>query len=250
MPIDLRGPSPDARNMALPGMSLPAALGRAAGQLADPAILRVLVKSVIVTIVVFAALGIGSFALLQAFIEQWTGDMSEEIAALAAVLAIGIGGWLLFRIVALAVIQFYAEDIVRAVEARFYPEAERTARPVPFGESIGESARSAFRALAVNLLALPLALVPLVTGVGTVALFWVINAWLLGRELQDLAWVRHRLDRAEIPPLGGGTRFLLGGAIAALLTVPFANLLAPVIGAAAATHLVQSKVRRNPPPDA
>jgi uncharacterized protein involved in cysteine biosynthesis len=39
------------------------------------------------------------------------------------------------------------------------------------------------------------------------------------------------------------TRFLLGGAIAALLAVPFANLLAPVLGAAAATHLVHLGLR-------
>ena len=240
--------------MALPGTSLPSAFSRAVGQLTDPAIMRVLVKSVVVTILVFAVLGIGGFALLQHVLEQWTGEMSEEIAALAAVLTVGIGGWLLFRIVALAVVQFYAEDIVRAVEARYYPGAHSSARAVPLRESLGDGARSALRALVVNLLVLPVALVLLVTGVGTVALFWIVNAWLLGRELQDLAWARHREPRSagqrESSPVGRGTRFLLGGAIAALLTIPFANLLAPVIGAAAATHLVQSKARRNLPPDA
>jgi uncharacterized protein involved in cysteine biosynthesis len=220
--------------------SLPASLGRAVRQLADPAILRVLAKTVIVTLLVFAALGVGAFSLLDAMLARWAGDLSGELAALVAVLAVGIGGWLLFRIVALAVLQFYAEDIVRAVERRYYPDAAETARSVPLREGLADGMRSAVRALAINLLVLPIALVLLVTGIGTVALFFVVNAWLLGRELRDLAWLRHRHDRSQTAPVGGGTRFLLGGAIAALLAIPFVNLLAPVIGAAAATHLVQS----------
>jgi uncharacterized protein involved in cysteine biosynthesis len=36
----------------------------------------------------------------------------------------------------------------------------------------------------------------------------------------------------------------LGGAVVALLTVPFVNLVAPVLGAAAATHLVHSRKGR------
>ena len=98
--------------------SLPASLGRAVRQLADPSILRVLAKTVIVTLLVFAALGVGAFSLLDALLARWAGDLSGELAALVAVLAVGIGGWLLFRIVALAVLQFFAEDIVRAVERR------------------------------------------------------------------------------------------------------------------------------------
>lgn len=53
-----------------------------------------------------------------------------------------------------------------------------------------------------------------------------------------MVWLRHRADKAELAPVSGLTRFLLGGIVAALLIVPFVNLLAPVLGAAAATHLV------------
>ena len=221
--------------------SLPSALARALGQLADPAILRVLVKSVIVTLVVFALLGAAGFTLLRGVLDGWTGGFGEEAAALAAVLAVVIGGWLLFRIVALAVIQFFAEEVVRAVETRYYPQAASMARSIPLRESLWDGAKSALVALAVNLAVLPLAAVLLVTGVGTVALFGLVNAWLIGRELQALAWARHRRDRREAPPIGGGTRFLLGGAIAGLLAIPFVNLVAPVIGAATATHLVHSR---------
>ena len=69
-------------------------------------------------------------------------------------------------------------------------------------------------------------------------LFWAVNGWLLGRELQDMVWLRHRSDKAEIAPMSAGQRFLLGGTIAGIMLVPFANLLAPVLGAASATHMV------------
>jgi uncharacterized protein involved in cysteine biosynthesis len=95
----------------------------------------------------------------------------------------------------------------------------------------------------VNLVALPFALTLLVTGVGTALLFWAVNAMLIGRELQDMVWLRHRRDAADPAPVTRGERFLLGGAIAALLAVPGANLLAPLLGAAAATHLILRKDR-------
>ena len=94
-----------------------------------------------------------------------------------------------------------------------------------------------------NLIALPFAIALLVTGIGTAILFWAVNGWLLGRELQDMVWLRHAEASQSKPPIGFGTRFALGGFIAILLTVPFVNLLAPVIGAAAATHLVHRRKR-------
>jgi uncharacterized protein involved in cysteine biosynthesis len=83
----------------------------------------------------------------------------------------------------------------------------------------------------------------LFTGIGPALVFWAVNAWLLGRELTEMVWLRHRPSPAARAPVGRMTRFLLGGAIAALLAVPFANLLAPVLGAAAATHLVHLGLR-------
>jgi uncharacterized protein involved in cysteine biosynthesis len=78
----------------------------------------------------------------------------------------------------------------------------------------------------------------LFTGVGPALLFWLVNAVLLGRELQDMVWLRHRHGADEPAPVGRAQRFLLGGAVAAMLALPFVNLLAPILGAAAATHLI------------
>ena len=69
--------------------------------------------------------------------------------------------------------------------------------------------------------------------------FLLVNAVLLGRELTDMGWLRHRPTPDAATPVGSLDRLLLGGAIAGLMAVPFANLLAPVIGPPAGTHLVQ-----------
>ena len=224
-------------------ISVPAAFARALGQLADPAVLRILAKSVLLTLLVFVALGVALYYAMAWMLGAAGISYGDELGALAAVLATVIGGWLLFRLVALFVLQFFAEDVVLAVEARYYPKQASTARELPFAEALRNSLRSTGRALLVNLVALPVALVLLVTGVGTAILFWAVNAWLLGPELQDMVWLRHRTGDEAGAPLGKAKRFALGGAVAALLIVPFVNLLAPVLGAASATHLVHGRKR-------
>ncbi|RIV75900.1 EI24 domain-containing protein [Pelagerythrobacter aerophilus] len=222
-------------------LSLPSALGRAAGQLTDPAILRVLAKSVAVTLAIFLALGIGAATGIEALLARWEIAGSDEIGALIGLVLMLVGGWLLFRIVALAVLQFFADDVVQAVELKHYPQARASARDPNWREELGMGARATLRAVLANLVALVVAIPLLFTAIGPAVLFWAVNAWLLGRELQDLAWARHRHAHGSAPPIGGAERFLLGGVVAGLLAVPFVNLLAPVIGAAAAVHLVHRR---------
>ena len=215
---------------------LPRAFALALGQLSDPAILRVLAKSLLATLAIFAALGIAAWQGLSAALASYAAGFAELSGLIAAVLTV-IGGWLLFRIVALGVLQFFADDVVRAVERRHYGAAAAVP-DLPLSAELAASAKGLWRVIAVNAVVLPVALVLLVTGVGTALVLWAANAWLLGRELTEMVWLRHRQNRAELAPVSGLTRFVLGGIVAALLIVPFVNLLAPVLGAAAATHLV------------
>ena len=224
-------------------MSLPRALALSFSQLGDPAIIRVLAKSLLITLAIFFAIGVGFWFALDALVEDWIvanlpADYSDTVAGIVAFSVGLLGLWLLFRFVALFVLQFFAEEVVRAVEAKHYPREASAARSLGFRQEMANGLRSTLRALVANLIALPFAIMLLVTGIGTALLFWAVNAFLLGRELQDMVWLRHRQDEAELAPMGGSNRFLLGGAIAGLLLVPFANLLAPVLGAASATHLV------------
>ncbi len=225
-------------------ISVPSAFARALGQLGDRRVLAVLVKSMGLTLAIFGLVGVALWQGMQRLIERYAAGYGELGGLIGLVLAI-LGGWLLFRVVALAVLQFFADDVVLAVEARHYPQAAASARKLTFAEDARSAAGGMARALLVNLAALPFALVLLVTGVGTAVLFWAVNAWLLGRELQDMAWLRHRADPQSAPPIGTLTRLALGGIVAALMLVPFVNLLAPVLGAAAATHLVHSRKGRS-----
>ena len=219
---------------------------RAFGQLADPVVLRVLAKSLGVTVLVFLAVATaGWFAFDWLLASAGLADSrfagAEGLRGAASLLLALAGLWLTWRIVAMAVIQFYAEDVVRAVEARHYPHAASAARDLAVAEQVKAGLGSAGRALLVNLIATPFALVLLVTGIGPALLFWAINAVLVGRELQDMVWLRHRHAADGLCPVSRGERLALGGVIAALLVVPFANFLAPVLGAAGAAHLVHRK---------
>ncbi|KLE34278.1 EI24 domain-containing protein [Aurantiacibacter luteus] len=230
--------------------TVPTSLALGFGQLFDGAVLRILLKSVAVTLAIFIAVAVGGvwlidWALAGAGLEDTAfagaGPLREAISLLATIL----GLWLGWRLVAMAVVQFYAEDVVRAVERRHYPAEASAAREVPFGLSMRYATRSLLRALLANLAALPVAAVLLVTGVGTFVVFWLVNAVLLGRELQDMVWLRHRQGEDDLAPISRGQRLALGGVIAALLAVPFLNLVAPVLGAASATHLVHRSARRS-----
>ncbi len=221
---------------------VPAAISRAIAQLGDPAIIRVLVKTVLITLVIFGLLGAGLWAGLSHLLADQEVAFGAELGVVVAIVLTILGAWLLFRIVALAVLQFFADEVVVAVETRHYPASLGYARSLSWREELRHSARSIGRAIGVNLLALVIAIPMLVTAIGPAIVFWAANGWLLGRELQDMIWLRHRRSAGEAPPLGGPERFALGGVIAAMMAIPFLNFLAPVIGAASAAHLVHGRM--------
>jgi CysZ protein len=222
--------------------AVPAAIVKALGQLGDRAVVAVAVKSIAITLVLFAGLGVGLyFALAEASARYGVG---EGWAGVAAVLLVPVAAWLLFRVVALAVLQFFADEIVAAVEAKHYPALAAQAKALPFHRDLANSLRGLARALGYNLLALPVAAVLAFTAIGPAVVFLAVNAVLLGREFTDMAWLRHCKDDLRGNPVPFAERVLLGAAMAGLMVVPFANLIAPVIGAAAGTHLVLRRVEQ------
>lgn len=206
-------------------------------QLGDRAVLGVLAKSLAVTFALFVLLGAGVWWGVDALLATWTyhGALASAASLVVTILAL----WLLFRAVAVAVVGLFADTIVVAVERKHYPAALSTARDVPFGRSLRMALASAGRFIAVNLMLAPLYLVLLATGIGTAALFLAANAWLLGRDLGDMVSARHLSPEAmrDWRQATAARRFLLGLAVTILFLVPFANILAPVIGAALATHV-------------
>ena len=239
-------------------------------QLDDRAILLVFAKSLTLTLLVLAAAGaalwfglppllalIGhglrglagngggwlSDGLRVAGTALTTAGSDRAFTGIAAALLFLFGIWVLFRAVAIAVLQLFGDDIVRAVEARYYPDAHAAARDVPVARALWMGLGSAARAILVNLLFVPIYLLLLVTGVGTTIAFFLVNAWLLGRDLGDMVAARH-VARDAMPDWRArtwGTRMVLGAIGTALFLVPVFNFVAPVVAAAMATHLFHQR---------
>jgi uncharacterized protein involved in cysteine biosynthesis len=228
--------------------NVPAAIAKAFGQLGDRAVVGVAVKSIAVTLAVFAVAGAGLYAALERVLASgWVAAvLPAEYAAMAAVvvwLVVGVlAFWLLFRVVAVAVLQLFADEVVAAVEAKHYPELAKCARPLPLAREVVVASKGLLRALGYNLLALPLAAVLVFTAVGPAVVFLAVNAVLLGRELTEMAWLRHCEGDEGANPVPRAERLLLGGAIAGMMAVPVLGLVAPLVGAAAGTHLVLRRI--------
>lgn len=214
------------------------------GQLGDPKIVMVFLKSLAVTIVLLGLFGVGLWYGAQSLV-QWMGASTLTggwVGAATVLLWLG-AAFLLFRIIAVAVIGIFADDVVAAVEARHYPEALAGARDVPFGRSVTMGLSSAGRLILVNLAVSPLYLLLLITGIGTALLFFIVNGWLLGQDLGEMVAARH-VPNNGMKDWRGSTsfqRFALGLAGTGLFLVPILNLFAPVLGAAMATHLFHGR---------
>jgi len=226
-----------------------AALGLSLAQLGDPRILKVLAKSILLTLLIFA----GGAALLGWLMTGtnpcgwgplWGECTVGESGGLAVSLLFAVLGlWFLFPAVAMGVMGIFSDDVVEAVEDRHYPEAAKTARAPTFAEGAAMGLRSFARIVLWNLLALPGYILLMVTGIGPFLLFFAVNAFALGRDLGEMVGFRHHRgdDLRRWLAATRGRRALLGLFVTFLFMIPFANLLAPVIGAAMATHLLQGR---------
>ncbi len=217
----------------------------AIGDLADPRILAILVRSLLVTLLVFAGLGVlMAWALDGADPCSWVGavepcSLGLSTSGLGALVLTALAIWLLFPAVALGVISAYSDRIVAAVEARHYPAVLAVARPIGMIDGALLGLRSTGRLILYNVIALPVYLLLLLTGIGTLIAFLLVNGLAVGRDFGEMVAARHgdRMTRRAWLQETRGDRALIGIVVAGIFLVPIANLLAPVIGAAMTAHL-------------
>jgi len=204
--------------------------------LPNPRVLRVLAQSLALTLLLLAVSGAAIFFAARWALAhwQWVGAAERDMAGVLIVLAIVAGSWLLFRAVAIVVVGLFADGIVADVEGRHYPAAAQRAVDVGWRQNIRLALASLVRLIGGNLLALPIYLVLLVTGIGTPIFALLVNALLLGRDLEAMVLARHP-DR---PRLDRSARWSMGLLSAASFVVPIANLLAPILSAAMAVHML------------
>ncbi|MEL6234886.1 MAG: EI24 domain-containing protein [Pseudomonadota bacterium] len=214
---------------------------RAVSQSFDSRFLLVLLKALALTIGLLIAFWFGMGWLLSG-LSDWSftlpliGEVGVGFLAVRlAWLAVALASALLMFPVAAIFIGFFLDEVVSAVEARFYPHLPQI-RPQPFAETLADAVQFFLLMLAVNLVAL---VFYLISGPLAPFVFWTVNGYLLAREYFQMVAAR-RLPPAEARALrkkNGGEVFLAGLLMAIPLTVPVLNLIIPILGVATFAHL-------------
>lgn len=210
------------------------ALSRALTLLKQRAFWRVLWHGILITSAAFIGLYIIVWAVLAhvSVADIWWIDVLVDVVGGLSVLVLT---WLLFPAVATLVLSLFIERIISAVETQYYPRLP-TPVPLSFWQSIAVALKFTSVMVVLNLIALPLYLVPILN----VVVFYGLNAYLLGREYFEMVALR-RLDPRSARQMRHTHRlrcFIAGLVIAGLLTIPVVNLVAPLLAAAFMVHLV------------
>lgn len=205
--------------------------------LSDRRVAFVMAKVIVLTIVTLIVSGIGLWFALQALFGWLSLNDTGFWSGLLSAAILGLSGILLFRAVAVAITWVFADDIIDAVEDRYYPRHAAFGKRPSLCAGVQMALKSIARVVGYNLLALPVYILLLFTGVGTAIAFLLINALLLGRDMEDMLIARHGAKGA----MNKLSRVMLGLFGTAGMMVPLVNLFVPVLATAMAVHLVHSE---------
>ena len=213
---------------------MPQALFLAFRQMGDPAFRLPLILGVL-----GAALAVAGLIGLAAWLAGWAATGGPEwlswITQAGGAAAGVFLGWWLFLPVALGTASLFTDTIAGAVERRHYPGIA-----APSGASalaqMGHGIWFGVKLLALQMLLLPLFFIPIFGAL--IAL--VIAAHGLGAGLlREVALRRMNLAHSRIAwQRLRWQGWLLGIVLALMAMVPVLNLLVPIIGIAAAAHLL------------
>jgi CysZ protein len=205
--------------------------------MSDPRLWGVMVRCAVLSCIAFMALWAGL---------GWGLQRTAEHAGSWQTL-LTWGGWIGGLIVALFFFPtlfgliggLFYETVAEAVDTRHFPHLP-PARDISLFASTMNGLKYFILLLILNALAFPLYLMLLwVAGAGVI-LYVIVNGILFGRELYDGVALR-RFSPTVAKAWRRNHRFLLiryGIVTAALGLIPFANFIAPLLGAAAMTRLL------------
>jgi uncharacterized protein involved in cysteine biosynthesis len=215
---------------------------RAIGQIGDPRFRGVLLMGVGLSLGLLIAFSVVFVWFVQWMVGPsislpWVGEITwlDNIAGYAAIPFTLLASVFLMVPVASAFTGLFLDRIAQAVEEKHYPGLG-PARPVPLSEALGETFKFLGLVIGVNLLAL---IAYLILAPFALFIFWGVNGFLLGREYAQMVAAR-RLpgpDAIAFRRRHRGAIWGTGVLMAMPLSIPVLNLLVPVIGVAAFTHL-------------
>jgi CysZ protein len=216
------------------GLPILLPIGRAIGQLDDPAFRGVLLWSLAWSLACVIGLHVGTIWAVHRLLAP-SGWFAWAVDFLGSVGASLLAFWL-FLPIAVGIGTLYIGRIAAAVEQRFYPWL-----PHPQGASMWEQTWDgiavALKVLVLNVVALVLAV--MVPGLGLL-LAWIIAAYAIGRGL-FVAVAMRRMNRIDAERLyrRGRTSVLASGAMLSISAyIPVLNLLIPIIGTACMVHIL------------
>ncbi len=206
----------------------------------DPKFRKVFLHSVILSIIIFACFsGVVWFLLLESsFFNFWLLEMTVDVLGAVSVMVVT---WLLFPAVASFFVTLFLDDIVEAVESRYYPE-DLPPSAVSFSRLSITTLRFTGITLVLNILAIPIYFFTIWFPLIAVVVYYCLNGYLLSREYYELVALRHlqSSDINKIRKANSRKLFLTGLGITFLFTIPIVNLLAPVIAVTVMTHIFKS----------
>jgi CysZ protein len=211
-----------------------ASAGKAAAMLFDRDFVGIVLRSLLLTAMLFILLFAGvEYALthLPPLGSIWVNRFLEVTTPIILILAI----FFLGAPVAAIFGSLYLDRIAAKVDAHFFPND-----PKAPGTPLVAGLRETLRLIALTLL-VNVVLLPMDVGVPGLAEFATVlaNGWLLGREYFELAALRH-LSRGESDAMRArySTRIYAAGLLIAILTaIPIVDLIAPFFGSALMAHL-------------
>lgn len=209
-----------------------AAAMKALGDVMSPEFRSVLLKALGLTVVMFIGLLIAVEFLLIG-LTQFSWPWADWVLGIGTGLALFVAFFFLIFPVTAAFAGLFLDSIAEQVERQHYPQ-DPVGRPLPPIKAIITALQFFLVVLAVNLAVLPLVLF----GVGIIALV-IANAYMLSREYFEMAAMRHMPpDEARELRKSNGPAIFVAGLLPALLSfVPFANLVVPLFSTSYFVHL-------------
>jgi CysZ protein len=216
------------------------AASRAMSQVFERPFRAVFWKMLGFTLAVLVVIWLALQGLIAGFVELPYPWLDTALSILTGIGAIFALGFLIAPISALFA-GLFQDEIADIVEARDYP-GDRPGKALPLSRSIVQTIKFTGVVILGNLFALLLLLVP---GVNMVA-FFLVNGYLLGREFFEFAAMRFMPpeDARALRKARGGTVFLGGLVIAALLAVPILNLVTPIFATIFMMHVFKTLSQR------
>ncbi|MBI1275326.1 hypothetical protein GC177_05070 [bacterium] len=156
---------------------------------------------------------------------------------------VGVGSWVaawfLFPLITPLVASLWLDRVIMGVEAEY---GDASGREPHLGASMKAGLKFFGKALALNIVVLPLYFIPLVN----LFVYYALNGYLLSREFLEAVLLRHMSAAdAEAFRHQRKTRLrVMGLILAGCGSLPVINLLLPLLGVAMMAHLFETEQGR------